>query len=88
MAHLSPQTLTRDEQRALLSITAPELRDHLIFAMALETEVMHRKHAPTLAQTKTPARSSPGLRELVRLVQSSGELNWLDGEDLNLQPTD
>lgn len=37
MAHLSPQTLTRDEQRALLAITAPELRDHLIFAMALGT---------------------------------------------------
>jgi integrase/recombinase XerC len=37
MAHLSPQTLTRDEQRALLSITAPELRDHLIFSLALGT---------------------------------------------------
>lgn len=37
MAHLSPQTLTRDEQRALLAITQPELRDHLIFAMALGT---------------------------------------------------
>ena len=37
MAHLSPQTLTRDEQRALLLITAPELRDHLIFSLALGT---------------------------------------------------
>ena len=37
MAHLSPQTLTRDEQRALLAVTTPELRDHLIFSLALGT---------------------------------------------------
>lgn len=29
-----------------------------------------------------------GLRQLIRMLQASCELNWLDGEDLNLQPTD
>ena len=37
MPHLSPTTLTRDEQRAILRATAKHVRDHLIFSLALGT---------------------------------------------------
>ena len=37
MPHLSPQTLTRGEQRAILSATARNRRDHLIYSLALGT---------------------------------------------------
>jgi len=37
MHHLSPQTLTADEQRLILRATAGNIRDHLIFSMALGT---------------------------------------------------
>ena len=37
MPHLSPQTLTHGEQRALLRATARNLRDHLIYSLALGT---------------------------------------------------
>lgn len=37
MRHLSPTTLTVDEQRAVLSVTQPNLRDHVIFSLALGT---------------------------------------------------
>jgi len=37
MPHLSPQTLTRGEQRAILRATRPNLRDHLIYSLALGT---------------------------------------------------
>src|SRR5437899_8111884 len=37
MPHLSPQTLTQDEQRAILRATARNLRDHLIYSLALGT---------------------------------------------------
>src|SRR6266849_4924762 len=37
MPHLSPQTLTRAEQRGLLHATACNLRDHLIYSLALGT---------------------------------------------------
>jgi len=35
--HLSPQTLTRTEQNALLRVTRRNLRDHLIYSLALGT---------------------------------------------------
>jgi integrase len=35
--HLSPTTLTADEQRIILRATAGNLRDHLIFSLALGT---------------------------------------------------
>ena len=35
--HLSPTTLTTDEQRLILHATAGNVRDHLIFSMSLET---------------------------------------------------
>ena len=35
--HLSPTTLTIDEQRAVLRVTQPNLRDHLIVSLALGT---------------------------------------------------
>src|SRR5881396_344654 len=35
--HLSPQTLTHGEQKALLRATARNLRDHLIYSLALGT---------------------------------------------------
>jgi integrase len=35
--HLSPTTLTIDEQRAVLRVTQANLRDHLIFSLALGT---------------------------------------------------
>jgi hypothetical protein len=35
--HLSPTTLTTDEQRLILRATAGNVRDHLIFSMALGT---------------------------------------------------
>jgi integrase len=35
--HLSPTTLTADEQRLILRATAGNLRDHLIFSLALGT---------------------------------------------------
>jgi len=37
MPHLSPPTLTRAEQRAILRSTARNLRDHLIYSLALGT---------------------------------------------------
>src|SRR5713101_1566087 len=37
MSHLSPQTLTHAEQRAILRATARNLRDHLIYSLALGT---------------------------------------------------
>ncbi len=37
MPHLSPQTLTRGEQRAILRATAKNRRDHLIYSLALGT---------------------------------------------------
>ena len=37
MPHLSPPTLTHGEQKAILRATAPNLRDHLIYSLALGT---------------------------------------------------
>ena len=37
MRHLSPTTLTADEQGLILRVTQPNLRDHVIFSMALGT---------------------------------------------------
>src|SRR3989449_11423523 len=37
MSHLSPQTLTRSEQAALLHATRSNPRDHLIYSLALGT---------------------------------------------------
>jgi site-specific recombinase XerC len=37
MKHLSPPTLTRAEQAALLATTRPHARDHLTFSLALGT---------------------------------------------------
>jgi len=37
MTHLSPQTLTQAEQKAILCATARNLRDHLIYSLALGT---------------------------------------------------
>src|SRR5207245_728432 len=37
MPHLSPQTLTRAEQKAILRATRRNLRDHLIYSLALGT---------------------------------------------------
>jgi site-specific recombinase XerC len=37
MPHLSPQTLTQGEQRAILRATARNRRDHLIYSLALGT---------------------------------------------------
>jgi len=37
MSHLSPQTLTHAEQRAILRATARNLRDHIIYSLALGT---------------------------------------------------
>jgi len=37
MAHLSPQTLTRAEQRAILRATGRNLRDRVIYSLALGT---------------------------------------------------
>ncbi len=37
MSHLSPTTLTIDEQRAILRATQPNVRDHTIISLALGT---------------------------------------------------
>jgi len=37
MPHLSPTTLTSDEQRAILLVTAPTVRDHMLIFLALGT---------------------------------------------------
>ena len=37
MAHLSPPTLTHGEQKAILRATARNLRDHVIYSLALGT---------------------------------------------------
>ena len=37
MPHLSPTTLTTDEQRLILRATAGNVRDHTIFSLALGT---------------------------------------------------
>ena len=37
MPHLSPTTLTADEQALILRVTAANLRDHLVFSLALGT---------------------------------------------------
>src|SRR6267154_5337792 len=36
-SHLSPQTLMQSEQKAILCATTPNLRDHLIYSLALGT---------------------------------------------------
>ena len=40
MSHLSPTTLTTDEQRLILRATAGSLRDYLIFSMTLNRIVI------------------------------------------------
>ena len=37
MPHLSPPTLTHSEQKAILRATRRNLRDHLIYSLALGT---------------------------------------------------
>src|SRR3989442_13786985 len=37
MPHLSPQTLTHGEQKAILRATRRNLRDHLVYSLALGT---------------------------------------------------
>jgi site-specific recombinase XerC len=37
MSRLSPTTLTSDEQALILRVTAPNVRDHVIFSLALGT---------------------------------------------------
>jgi len=37
MSHLSPPTLTRADQKALLCATARNPRDHLVYSLALGT---------------------------------------------------
>ena len=37
MPHLSPTTLTSDEQSLILRVTQPNLRDHVIISLALGT---------------------------------------------------
>ena len=37
MSHLSPPTLTASEQKAILRATTGNLRDHLIYSLALGT---------------------------------------------------
>ena len=37
MPYLSPQTLTKSEQKAILRATSGNLRDHLIYSLALGT---------------------------------------------------
>ena len=37
MSHLSPPTLTHSEQKAILRATRRNLRDHLIYSLALGT---------------------------------------------------
>ena len=37
MPHLSPPTLTEAEQRAILQVTTANLRDHVIYSLALGT---------------------------------------------------
>ncbi len=65
--HLSPTTLTTDEQRLILRATAGNVRDHLIFSMALGTglrpaeivglDVGERVHAARRGGTRrTPCR--------------------------------
>jgi len=39
MSHLSPQTLTQAEQRVILRATRSNPRDHLIYSLALGTEL-------------------------------------------------
>jgi integrase len=57
--HLSPTTLTADEQRLILRATAGNLRDHLIFSMALGTglrlaEIVGLNMGDVLAPDGTP----------------------------------
>ena len=47
MPHLSPQTLTRGEQRAILRATARNRRDHLIYSLALGTGLRLADLPPT-----------------------------------------
>ena len=37
MPHLSPPTLTESEQKEILATTAVNLRDHMIYSLALGT---------------------------------------------------
>jgi len=47
MPHLSPTTLTSDEQALILHVTQPNLRDHVIYSLALGTGLR-------LAEISTP----------------------------------
>jgi hypothetical protein len=53
--HLSPTTLTTDEQRLILRATAGNVRDHLIFSMALGT----RPARSPVNASPPPSRTTP-----------------------------
>ena len=67
MPHLSPTTLTTDEQRLILRATAGNVRDHTIISLALGTglrlaEIVALTSSPTegtCAARRPPCRTSP-----------------------------
>jgi integrase len=63
--HLSPTTLTTDEQALILRATAGKLRDHVIFSLALGTglrlaEIVGLDVGDVFSPERTPCRRSGG----------------------------
>ncbi len=79
MPHLSPTTLTADEQRLILRATAAHPRDHLIVSMALGTgprlaELVGLNVGDVFARTGSPGcarRSRPGDRNVDTLADET-----------------
>jgi hypothetical protein len=54
MPHLSPTTLTTDEQRLILRATADNVRDHTIISLALGTGLPQWEYATSLRRGNRP----------------------------------
>jgi integrase/recombinase XerC len=66
MGHLAPPTLTAAEQKAILRVTAPNVRDHLIFSMALGTGLRLAELVGLNGGDVFPADGTPRVRVRTR----------------------
>jgi hypothetical protein len=80
MPYLSPATLTRDEQRALLEASAGHPRDHLVFSMALRTGL-----PPPAVLSEPPATPRIPIASMPCPVSPLSRDDKFPGEDLPLE---
>jgi hypothetical protein len=81
--HLSPTTLTTDEQRLILRATAGNVRDHTIISLALGTGLRLAEIAATCVATDDELPLSQDGRIAVRLEP----FTWSPGKDPAYAPT-